>query len=268
MQLAPSFPLQSIVRHYLILSNEAGAHPDFRMFSDGSPGIVFHRKCPLLQQNETEQHTLQPESFVYGQITHFTTLSATAAVDMLIVVLQPGAVFRLFGIPAFELNDLTVPFTALTGNAGLVLMEQVQQLSDNIAAITAIESFLLSRLHQDTYDGQLIDTTLQQIYTEKGQSTIATLLKAIPVTERQLERKFRQHIGLSPKKFADIIRFQHFLKNLRQCAATVSLSELSFTSGYYDQSHLNNSFKKFTGLTPGQYQADVQQLAVNFLLLS
>ncbi len=71
------------------------------MFSDGSPGIVFHRKAPLLQNNGKGSNlTIQPQCFVYGQITQFNTLSAVNEMDMLIVVLQPSALFKLFAIPA------------------------------------------------------------------------------------------------------------------------------------------------------------------------
>lgn len=142
MQIAPSPSLQHIVRHYLILSNDVGTNADFRMFSDGSPGIVFHRKTPLLQKNGKDgKLTIQPECLVYGQITQFNTLSAANEMDMLIVVLQPSALFKLFAIPAFEVTNETVPFTDLAEQSGRTLIDQIQNSTGNKAAITAIEDF-------------------------------------------------------------------------------------------------------------------------------
>lgn len=268
MQIAPSPSLQHIVRHYLILSNDVGTNADFRMFSDGSPGIVFHRKTPLLQKNGKDgKLTIQPECLVYGQITQFNTMSAVNELDMLIVVLQPSALFKLFAIPAFEVTNDIIPFTGLAGQSGRMLIEQVQNSTGNNSAITAIEDFLLNRLLKYSYNDKIISLSLQQIYVQKGMNTVAEMLKDIPATERQLERKFREQIGLSPKKFADIIKFQHLLKNLKHISPTLSLSDVSYISGYYDQSHLNNSFKKFTGLTPLQYLTNNNLLAVNFLAL-
>ncbi|RWW92132.1 AraC family transcriptional regulator [Flavobacterium cerinum] len=268
MQIAPSPSLQHIVRHYLILSNNVGTNPDFRMFSDGSPGIVFHRKAPLRQKSGKDGNlTIQPECFVYGQITQFNTLSAASEMDMLIVVLQPSALFKLFAVPAFEVTNETISFTDLAGQSGRILIDQVQNYSGNNIAITAIEDFLLKRLLKHSYSDKIISMSLQQIYAQKGMNTITETLKDIPSTERQLERKFREHIGLSPKKFADIIKFQHLLKNMKHISPTLSLSDVSYISGYYDQSHLNNSFKKFTGLTPLQYLINNNLLAVNFLAL-
>lgn len=269
MQLAPSPALRSIVRHYLTLSNGVCANTDFRIFSDGSPGIVFHRKNPFIQKNERDGNLkVQPECFVYGQISQFNTLSATGEMDMFIVVLQPSALFKLFKIAAVEMNDQTIPFTELTGHSGNLLIEKVQTLTENAATIAAIEAFLFNRFHQNSHAEQMISFSIQQICAQKGMNSMAAMLKNIPASERQLERKFREHIGLSPKKFADIIRFQNFLKCFRQASTTVNLSELSYFCGYYDQAHLNNCFKKFTGLTPLQYQTNNHLLTVNFLLLS
>ncbi|WP_316803257.1 helix-turn-helix domain-containing protein [Pedobacter nototheniae] len=269
MQISPSPALKSTVRHYLTLSNDVCAKPDFRFFSDGSPGIVFHRKTPFVQKNEQDGNfSIQPECFVYGQVTRFNSLSATAATDMLIVVLQPAALFKLFATAAFEVNDKTIPFTEFSGNPGRILIEKVQEQTDNIAAINLIEDFLLDRLAQNSHQDQLISISLQQIYNHNGMGSLAKMLKEIPATERQLERKFHEYIGLSPKKFADIVRFRYFLKCLKSLSSQTNISAISYSCGYYDQSHLNNIFKKYTGLTPLQYQSNNQLLAVNFLLLS
>ncbi|MFD2287378.1 helix-turn-helix domain-containing protein [Pedobacter petrophilus] len=268
MQIAPSPFLQGIVRHYLVLSSNACSHPDFRIFSDGSPGIVFHRKAPFIQISDKNGcFDVQPNCFVYGQITQFNTISATAEMDMLIIVLQPSALLKLFNIAAFEINDKTIPFADLTGHSGRLLIESVQEQPDNAVAISLIEDFLFNRAIKKTYHDDIVSTSVKQIYAHKGMKGPTKIFKDIPATERQLERKFLEHIGLSPKKFAGIIRLQYFLKCLKTANPTTNISEISYHCGYYDQSQLNNIFKKNTGLTPLQYQANANLLAVNFLLL-
>ncbi|WP_406826669.1 DUF6597 domain-containing transcriptional factor [Pedobacter sp. KACC 23697] len=268
MQIPPSPALSNIVRHYLILSSDVCIKHDFRFFSDGSPGIVFHRKIPFSQKNKLDGNfNIQPKCFVYGQITHFNTLSTTAKTDMLIVVLQPFALFKLFNIAAFEVNDKTISFDELTGHSGRLLLERIQEQPENVVAIHLIEDFLLGLHIQNTHNDKIIFTSLQHIYARKGMSSLTKMLKEVPATERQLERKFREHIGLSPKKFVDIVRFRYLLKCLKQANQHTNISSISYSCGYYDQPHLNNIFKKFTGLTPLQYQSNSNLLAVNFLLL-
>nr|WP_199156213.1 helix-turn-helix domain-containing protein [Pedobacter sp. ASV2] len=268
MQISPSIALKNIVRHYLILANDVCTNPNFRFFSDGSPGIVVHRKTPFSQKTKaSNDFIVQPECFVYGQITQFNTLSAKAETDMLIVVLQPFALFKLFNIAAFEVNDKTISFDELTGQPGRLLLEKIQEQTENAAAINLIEDFLLNQLTQNSHHDKVMSFALQKIYTQKGANSLSEILKEVPATERQLERKFREYIGLSPKKFADIIRLQHFLKSLKLAKSKTNISAISYSFGYYDQSHLNNIFKKFTGLTPLQYQNNNNLLAINFLML-
>ena len=89
----------------------------------------------------------------------------------------------------------------------------------------------------------------------------------LQVSERQLERKFRENIGISPKKFSNVIRLQFFLKLFRTKPPQKSLTEIGYESGYYDQAHLIREFRKSVGLSPGQYIFKTNRLAVNLVQL-
>lgn len=69
-------------------------------------------------------------------------------------------------------------------------------------------------------------------------------------TVRQLERHFKKHIGLSPKEYSNIIRFQNALGMIKNSEADRSLLDIAFECGYYDHSHLANEIKRHTGLSP------------------
>ena len=69
---------------------------------------------------------------------------------------------------------------------------------------------------------------------------------------RQLERNFKKFIGLSPKEYANIIRFQYALGLIKNSEKKRSLLEIAFECGYYDHSHLTNEIKRNTGLAPSQ----------------
>jgi transcriptional regulator GlxA family with amidase domain len=90
----------------------------------------------------------------------------------------------------------------------------------------------------------------------------------LPVTERQLERKFSEQVGISPKKFIDTVKFQNYLKQLQKLPSVKDVGILSYACGYYDQAHLNNFFRKHTGITPLQYKANHKLLAINFMPLA
>jgi len=269
MQLSPSPSLSHIVKHYLVLEREEDIHLNYRLFSDGNPGLVFHFKYPLIQYGSNQlTGTIQPKSFIYGQITHYNDLRSSGDLGMLVVVLQPYGIFKLLNIPASEMNNSLIPLADIFGREAMALEDQVLNADNLFPIIHSVERFLLKKGTPAKHNDPVFEESLQLIYQHKGILTIEELLKKIPVTERQLERKYNKYIGTGPKKFSDIIKFQHFLKLLQRHQSDKKMTDAVYDSGYYDQSHLNNYFKKTTGLTPWQYKLDHHLLAVNFMQLS
>jgi AraC-like DNA-binding protein len=269
MQRSPSASLSHLVKHYLVLEKADDLHLNYRLFTDGNPGIVFHFKHPLVQYSNGEDNgMIQPKSFIYGQISHYNNLKSRGALGMLVVVLQPWGIYNLLQTPACEMNNNIIPLADIFGSGVLDLQDRIL-LADNISdTIHAIEQFLLKKITHVQHTDPVFEESLQFIYHRKGVLTIEELLKKIPVTERQLERKYNKYIGTGPKKFSDIIKFQHFLKRLQFHRPDENMTSAAYEGGYYDQSHLNNYFKKTTGLTPRQYKLEHQLLAVNFMQLS
>ena len=269
MQLAPSPSLSHIVKHYLVLEREEDMNLNYRLFSDGNPGLVFHFKYPLIQYGDNQlTGIIQPRSFIYGQITHYNDLRSGGKLGMLVVVLQPYGIFSLLNIAACEMNNSMIPLADLFGREALALQDRVSNANNLSQIINSVEQFLLKKGVPVKDKDPVFEESLQLIYQYKGILTIEELLKKIPVTERQLERKYNKYIGTAPKPYADIIKFQHFLKILQHPRPGEKMTDAVYDGGYYDQSHLNNYFKKTTGLTPRQYKLDHHLLAINFMQLS
>lgn len=268
MQLPPQSSLQGLVKHYLVLSKQTDTQQSYRMFSDGNPGMVFHLKDQLFQWNEGDlKPQLQPRSFVYGQLSHYNTIVSSGELNMIVVVLQPHALFTHFDIPAQELKDHTVPLVDLFGQEARDLEEQVGTALTVEAAICSIEKFLLKNQTDLRNISTEVALALNIIYQHQGILSIADVLERVPVTERQLERRFLQYIGTTPKRFTETIKFQHLLKLLKKQSDKDKIAGLIYASGYYDQAHLNNNFKRMTGFTPSHYKDSSQLLAINLMPL-
>lgn len=75
--------------------------------------------------------------------------------------------------------------------------------------------------------------------------------KPVCVSQRQIERLFKLHVGLSPKKFSEIIQFKFSLDLLQN--DNLALIEVALMAGYFDQAHFIHSFKKFTSISPEKF---------------
>jgi AraC-like DNA-binding protein len=88
------------------------------------------------------------------------------------------------------------------------------------------------------------------LHASAGCATVVELSSATGVPDRTLRRRIHQAVGLSPKRFAGVLRFQHAMRRLQQPQAP-SLAEVATDCGYSDQAHLTREFQRFGGFTPG-----------------
>lgn len=97
-----------------------------------------------------------------------------------------------------------------------------------------------------------LQTVINDIHSTNGQISVYDLSKRHFTTVRQLERGFKKNIGLSPKEYSNIIRFQNALNIIKNSDENRSLLDIAFECGYYDHSHLTNDIKRNTGMVPSQ----------------
>ena len=119
-----------------------------------------------------------------------------------------------------------------------------------VTGIVPVHQTILDHYDRIAHSIQLIDQA-------KGEVGIESLASAACFGRKQYERVFSRYIGTTPKKFLRTIRLQHAIY-LRSKDASVNLTDLTYISGYYDQSHMINDFQKLTGMTPTQYFSDCE----------
>ncbi len=115
----------------------------------------------------------------------------------------------------------------------------------------ALDRLLLRRLAKSTPNAVLLNA-LDSVVGARGLAAVSATARQQCVSERQLNRLFRERVGVSPKEFARIIRFQAAVRQM-QSGEALDWAALALESGYHDQSHFINEFKTFTGSTPTQF---------------
>lgn len=143
--------------------------------------------------------------------------------------------------------DVDHYFSTFKRELGL-LLEQANSMDERIAVA---EAYLFQRLERG---GRTNDRMMNAVYTlikQKGVVTAADLEASSNLSRRQLERLFQEYIGVSPKKTADLVRFQNVWREMyHQPVQTKNMQDLIFSYGFSHQPHFINSFKKYAGRTP------------------
>jgi AraC-like DNA-binding protein len=264
MQILPTQELLPYIKHYLFIESEGHCIKKFRLFSDGNTGMVFCFKNRLI--SGLPANNKLPYSFIYGQISEYKDLFLADEASLVIVVFQPFGISRLLGVSANEVKDKIVDTSEIFGAQGLELYEHLSGQTSLEENLRLLNTFFLKRIPRHDFSNQLlIDASIDFILINKGVNSIGQLTKHTGYTERHIERVFCESIGLTPKKFGNIVKLHRFLKLLNNNPAQNSMTAFCYEAGYADQSHLIKQFRKYTGLTPTQYLSNTRRLAVNFM---
>lgn len=172
-------------------------------------------------------------------------------VRALVAELYPWGARQLLGWSAQQAPGTldTALSTSAWGREVIGLLRQ----QDWAAAREALEASLLARAAEQDEPGVGVRAA-RQIYTSLGNVQVTELAGSLAVSPRTLERQFAQQVGVSPKTLARVVRFDEMNSRIRLNPA-VSMADLSFELGFFDQSHLINEFKALSSLTPGAFAA-------------
>jgi len=114
-------------------------------------------------------------------------------------------------------------------------------------------SILKLRKNVNNKADELISLIIRLIRVHQGKVSLKYLESETCMSIRQMQRRFKQRLGLTIKEFAGIIRFNHAIKNMHQ-TTTRNLLDIAFESGFYDHAHMANEFKKISGFNPSFFR--------------
>jgi AraC-like DNA-binding protein len=187
---------------------------------------------------------------VIGTMTRALIVNSTGPVDLLGVRFRPGGLSAFLAMDATELTDDQVDLTNFWGPfAG----EIWQRLGETTAAnrVGLLREALVARANGRLKTDPFIHHCVARIEAVSGGLRIGELEKSTGLSARQLERKFAQRLGISPKTFSRVVRFKRVAAAARSDAP--DWVALAGAFGYADQPHLVREFKAFSGLTPVEY---------------
>jgi AraC-like DNA-binding protein len=237
--------------------------PAQRVFPDGCLELVIHAGDPFRAQIDAEVHT-QPLRLVVGQMVRPVTLEPTGRVDVWGVRLHPWGAGLLFDGPVSQLTGRIEHARDVSPALSQALVDAVSEARGPEAdVVSALCRVLTRRAHAiDLPDPLCVDAASRLLAVSPGAS-IEQLAHAGGLSARQFERRFLAGVGLTPKTFARIARFQRVCTLLD--AAPETLSAAAIACGYYDQSHLARDVRAFAGCTPSVLSRNDSPLTEHFL---
>jgi AraC-like DNA-binding protein len=266
-QIQPPEFLKNYVRYFYALETkeQTPARYTFRTMADGGPGLLFQ---PREDGSYSQGDKMLPELFLYGQSTTHVETCLNGTFTTLGVLFYPHALKSVFGLDAHELTDLCLDLNAEAVKQGYRLSEQLAEAPTVEARVGVLSAYLFFLIQKNSVlTDRKMEHAITQIVQSGGSLSLKALHKDLALSERSVERKFKQYVGLSPKLFARICRFQSSLNQIRTLRHE-KLSDVAYENEYADQSHLIRTFREFSGMSPNEYQKQFNALAKNLPIFS
>ncbi len=221
---------------------------------DGRAKIIIPYKNPVSVVVENSPvYTGELQVFLTGiQNSPRTICSPTTDTGTIGIELTPKGLYRFFHLSMFEITDRIYSFEDLFGVWGVKLQNRLGDIENPNEKITFFQRVLTHLLSENTKNYSLLDYTIDIITQSYGMIRIQELAAQTGYSKRYLDMLFKEHVGLSPKSLASILRFQNIYQPWAQENTAAFLKD-DLYSYYYDQAHFIKEFKRFTGYAPLKY---------------
>lgn len=263
--ISPPEVLKPFIKYFWTLSSTVDSPlKTLSAFPDGCPGIImFQSEGGAVCDNLNKK---LPEIYLHGQTIAPSKVSYHGKFSAIGVSFVPHALKSIFGIDANEFTHAGFDFSLVQNKKHINLSEQIINEETVEGKINMLSNYLLYQ-HQnnDRQTDEIIKYAIAQIIQSNGNIPLKDLQQRLQLSERTLERKFNQSIGISPKLFSRICRFQQSLNQL-QTSGYDKLSDIAYENEYADQSHLIRAFKEFTGLSPLEFKKQSSGMVENVTL--
>jgi AraC-like DNA-binding protein len=190
-------------------------------------------------------------SFLAGLGEHSSYVRATGPANCMQVNLTPLAAHMFLGLPMHELANHVVTLEDVLPRNARLLTDRLEDAGSWEARFALLDAVFAERLAQARQPSDDVAWAWRSLERTHGKAPIGWICDRLGRSRRHLASRFREQIGLTPKTVARIFRFERAVALLQR--GDVSLAELAFECGYYDQAHLNRDFRDFAGRSPAAY---------------
>lgn len=213
---------------------------------DGRPEIVLHIGDPMRERSGSVDR-LQPRHLLVGQMAAPIAVVATGRVSMVGARLKPDALFQLLPVSQDTLAGQVIDLATVWSAWARATADQIEAARTPDARLAALEAALEGLMPaQHEHENSAMRAAVVRLQATGGRASIATLARDMGISRRQFERRFREQVGLPPRLFGRIVKFQRAFQALgRDSGAAIAAA-----CGYADQAHLVREIRRFAGQTP------------------
>ncbi|MEM6766852.1 MAG: helix-turn-helix transcriptional regulator [Bacteroidota bacterium] len=238
-EIVPSKRLSCVIDSFWTYLNKEEPE-SFKVLPDSCTDLIFDLKRDI--------------GFISGIMSKYQIRELEKGCHLIGIRLKAESFYSLTRIPPNEIKNLRTEIGNVFSKQDVHTISRLYSLKSIHDKISFLEGFVAQKLKENHQDkDELAISIAKNIRMLKGNLTIESLAIAHGVSLRQAERRFKNAIGLSPKEYANVIRFIHAREAISTSPKS-SLLEIAFDGGFFDHSHMTYEFKRISGESPSSFR--------------
>jgi AraC-like DNA-binding protein len=240
----PRPPLAEFVDYVWIYEGYAPPHPRERLLPTATTELVF-----------SVDANGRASSGVSGARSEPLVLDTSTPFSVIAVHFKPGGGFPFFGVPSSDLRNQGVTLDLVWGRLATNVRDRLWEETAADNRFKVLEEALLTRARARFDHHPAVRYALESFERSNGRRPVGDVIQRIGLSARRFGDVFLSEVGLSPKTFCRIRRFNEVLKRIEH-DTSVDWSAVALSCGYFDQAHFNHDFRACAGVTPSAYLRD------------
>ena len=251
----PSCPLSDFVENFWLCDGYTPPHLRERILPTGTFELVFNLHDDELRvytARDPDRCSRLPGMVVAGPYGGYFVTDRAEDASVMGVHFKPGGAFPFLGPAADELLDTHVSLQDIWGRCALEIRERVSAERTAARRFQILQDALLSRLVRRSERHPAVLSALDYFRRDPSRAVVGKLARDLGLSNRRFIDVFNFEVGVKPKLFVRILRFQRVLQQVNH-VPLVDWAQLALEQGYFDQSHLIRDFVAFSGMSPADY---------------
>ncbi len=255
IERTPAAPLNQCVRMLWYARASHVPHQRERVLPNGCVQVILNlARDFILDCPENGQVCSLAPSLVVGARAAYEIVDRSDMADLIGVVFAPGG-FSPFASDSVDLfSHRSISLEDVWGASARTLRDGLREAPTPQQKLQRLERFLLDKFDEPGPRNKLVNFAIRNLGCAPVAFTVREVAKSVGLSERRFSQIFREEVGLSPKVWRRIQRFQWAVRRLH-AGADLRWVDLALDCGYYDQSHFANEFRGFSGIDATSYSA-------------
>jgi AraC-like DNA-binding protein len=251
----PTLPLSQFVENLWLVQGFAADYTREKILPDGAIELIIDldmQPKTIFDDETSVRFRTVKRAWISGERTRYIVIGAEANQSMVGIRFRPGGAYPFFRFPISELSESVTELDLIWGRLVDEIRDELLEIQSPDERLLRLETFLMRQVQRSLEPNRMITFAVHQLQHSPQFLAIRDLANTIGITQKHLISQFEKVVGLRPKSFSRVCKFQRVV-NLIEQQQQVEWSAIALECGYYDQAHFIKEFQAFSGLNPSAY---------------